>query len=326
MKKKTSEIYLFIFSFLVLFFIIWKTNSYLINGLEETYLKSLINYNILSPDYEFLFQGNEEDRKFFRKYNIYFVSYLYLKISNILLYFKLDNNLLIYIHYSLISLSLSGGIFFTLKCIEKTCSQNIHTIWIYILSTATYIVVVGKVNDSFSHFEFFFVSACLYFAMHKKIIMFILFSFLAVANRETGILTFFIYFLINKKNLKTFSVSMVPIIFFLLLNFNFFIEYPYSFNKIIFVSSDISRPNLFDIFNLDLKKSIGYLCYTLIIYGPLIYCAIDYKIFINKNHNYLFFLFLLVLNFGTFVGNIYPQLVIIPFLSLIFFEKKLKNT
>ena len=68
MKKKTSEIYLFIFSFLVLFFIIWKTNSYLINGLEETYLKSLIIYNILSPDYEFLFQGNEEDRKFFRKY------------------------------------------------------------------------------------------------------------------------------------------------------------------------------------------------------------------------------------------------------------------
>ena len=38
------------------------------------------------------------------------------------------------------------------------------------------------------------------------------------------------------------------------------------------------------------------------------------------------FLFLLVLNFGTFVGNIYPQLVMIPFLSLIFIEKKLKNT
>ena len=54
--QKTSSIYLLIFSFLVLFFIIWKTNSYIINGTEELYLKGLINYNILSPDYEFFFK------------------------------------------------------------------------------------------------------------------------------------------------------------------------------------------------------------------------------------------------------------------------------
>ena len=78
--------------------------------------------------------------------------------------------------------------------------------------------------------------------------------------------------------------------------------------------------------SMDKKTSIGSLLYTLIVYCPLIYCLKDYKVFINKNHNYLFILYLLILNFGTFVGNLYPQLVIIPFLSLIFFGKKLKST
>ena len=120
MKIKTSEIILFIFSFLVLFFIIWKTNIYLIIGVEEIYFKNLIkNINILSSDYEFIFQGSDEDRKFFRKYNSFLLSYFYSKISQILLHFNLDNNLLIYFRYALISFTLSGGVFFTLKCVEK---------------------------------------------------------------------------------------------------------------------------------------------------------------------------------------------------------------
>ncbi len=50
---------------------------------------------------------------------------------------------------------------------------------------------------------------------------------------------------------------------------------------------------------------------------------VGYKIFINKWYSILFVIYFVVLNFGTFIGNIYPQLVIIPFLSIIFFEKKL---
>ena len=324
--KKTSSIYLLIFSFLVLFFIIWKTNSYIINGTEELYLKGLIDYNILSPDYEFFFQGNEEDRKFFRYFGVYFKSYIYFKINFILVNLKLNTNLLIYVHYSLISLSLTGGIFFTLKCVEKICKQNIYTVWIYIISTVSYIIVVGKVNDSFSHYEFFFLSACLFFSMQKKIFFFLLFSVFAIFNRETGILASSIFFLLNQKNFKTLFISTLPLFFFLLFNYNFFIKYPYNINDILFVSSHLSRPNLIDIFDLDFKKSIGYLSYTLLIYCPLIYCFKDYKIFINKNHNYLFFLFLIIVMFGTFLGNIYPHLIIIPFMSVIFFEKKLKNT
>ncbi|WP_435164540.1 hypothetical protein [Candidatus Pelagibacter bacterium nBUS_28] len=325
MKIKTSEITLFIFSFLVLFFIIWKTNSYLINGAEEIYVKNLYNTYILSPNYEFIFVGNDEDRKFFRKFNLYFLSYLYLEVSHFLHFFKLDNNLILYFHYSLISFTLSGGIFFTLKCVEKISNENLHVIWIYILSTTTYILVVGGIYDEFSHFEFFFISGCLYFSIKKKLTLFILFSFFAVANRETGILTFFIYFLLNKKDLRNFIVSISPIIFFIVSNISFFFEYPFDLSKIIFVSS---KPNLtlLDIFSMEKKKFLGSLLYTLIIYCPLIYCSKNYKIFTNMNYSFLFFLYLIILNFGTFVGNIYPQLVIIPFISLIFFGKKIKNS
>jgi hypothetical protein len=155
--------------------------------------------------------------------------------------------------------------------------------------------------------------------------LFILFSFFAVANRETGILTFFIYFLLNKKDLRNFIVSISPIIFFIVSNISFFFEYPFDLSKIIFVSS---KPNLtlLDIFSMEKKKFLGSLLYTLIIYCPLIYCSKNYKIFTNMNYSFLFFLYLIILNFGTFVGNIYPQLVIIPFISLIFFGKKIKNS
>ena len=324
MKISTIHINLFIFSFLVLFFIIWKTNIYLFLGIEEFYIKVLTqNINILSTDNSFIFNGNDEDRKFFRKYNLFLVSYFYTQISHILHYLNLDINLMIYFRYALISFTLSGGIFFLLKCVEKISSANTYVIWIYILSTVSYIVVMGGISDAASHYEFFFISACLYFSMNKKIIMFILFSFFAVANRETGILTFFIYFLFNEKNIKTFLISILPVIFFILSNISFFWEYPFNYSKIIFVSSKPDR-TLFDIFSMDKKNVIGSLLYTLIIYCPLIYCVKQYKIFININYNLLFFLYVFVVNFGNIVGNIYPHLIIVPFLSLIFFGKKLK--
>jgi hypothetical protein len=325
MKISTLKINLFIFSFLVLFFIIWKTNIYLFIGIEEIYIKSLFeNINILSTDNNFTFSGNDEDRKFFRKYNFFFLSHFYTQINHILLYLNLDSNLLIYFRYALISFTLSGGVFFSLKCVEKISNANTYVIWIYILSTVSYILVIGGVAENFSHFEFFFISGCLYFSMNKKAIMFILFSFFAVANRETGIFTFFIYFLFNKKNFKTFLISMSPIIFFISSNVSFFLEYPFNYIKIIIVSSKPDL-NLFDIFSMNKKKAIGSLLYTLIIYCPIIYCVKQYKIFTNINHNLLFFLFIIIVNFGTFLGNVYPHLIIIPFLSLIFFGKKLKT-
>ena len=93
MKTSTLQINLFIFSFLVLFFIIWKTNIYLFLGIEEFYIKVLTqNINILSTDNNYIFAGHDEDRKFFRKYNLFLISYFYTQISNFLLYLNLDIN------------------------------------------------------------------------------------------------------------------------------------------------------------------------------------------------------------------------------------------
>ena len=118
MDKNRSIIELQIFSFLILFFIIWKTNSYVINGSEEIFIKSLINIEVLYPDYEFQFQGNEEDRKYFRRFNVYFFAYLYDALNQFILNLKINNKFLIYFYYSIISLSLTGGIF-TIACVKK---------------------------------------------------------------------------------------------------------------------------------------------------------------------------------------------------------------
>ncbi len=324
MLKNNTEINLFFYSFIILFLIIWKTNSYIINGLEEDFLNSLIYSNNLTSIDDFIFQGNEEDRKYFRRFQLFFFSHLYEKLTIFFNNINIKGIFVIYFYYSIISFSLTGGIFFSLKCVQQVSSDNIYSIWIYILSTVTYILVVGKLNDSFSHFEFFLLSGCLLFSIKRNIFLFILLSCFAIINRETGILASVIYLILNDKNFKNLITSFIPIIFFIIINIDFFINYNFSYSKIILVSSDISRITLINIFHLELDQFFGYLIYTLIIYCPLIYCLKKYNIFINRNFNYLFFLFLFVLNFGTFVGNIYPQLVIIPFLSIIFFGKKIK--
>ena len=325
MQKNIAEINLFFYSFIILFLIIWKTNSYIINGSEEDFLNSLIYSNNLTSIDNFIFQGNEEDRKYFRRFQLFLLSHLYEKLTIFFTNNNIKSIFVIYFYYSIISFVLTGGIFFTLKCVQEVSSDNIYSVWIYIFSTVTYILVVGKLNDNFSHFEFFLISGCLLFSIKRNIFLFIVLSCFAIINRETGILATVIYLILNDKNLKNLITSFVPIIFFIILNIDFFINYNFSYSKIILVSSDVSRITLINIFDLELDQFFGYLIYTLVIYCPLIYCLKKYNIFINKNFNYLFFLFLFVLNFGTFVGNIYPQLVIIPFLSIIFFGKKLRN-
>ena len=102
MKKNNIEINLFFYSFMILFLIIWKTNSYLINDLEEAFLNSLINTDILASKDNFIFQGNEEDRKYFRRFNLFFFSYLYEKLANFFINISIKNIFVIYFHYSIL--------------------------------------------------------------------------------------------------------------------------------------------------------------------------------------------------------------------------------
>ena len=87
-------------------------------------------------------------------------------------------------------------------------------------------------------------------------------SFFAILNRETGILTIFIYYFLNKKIINFYYISCSNSIFFY--SNIIFLNYPYNY-KNYFVSSDISRVNLINVFNLDIIKTIGYFSYTFII-------------------------------------------------------------
>ena len=113
------------------------------------------------------------------------------------------------------------GFFFTIACVKKICNENLYFVWIYILSTSIYILVVGKLNDGFSHFEFLSL-AFIFFYEKENISFFINEFFCNFLNRETGILTIFIYYFLNKKNYKDFIIFLVPIVFFFIVNINFF--------------------------------------------------------------------------------------------------------
>ena len=71
MQKNIAEINLFFYSFIILFLIIWKTNSYIINGSEEDFLNSLIYSNNLTSIDNFIFQGNEEIENILEDFNYF---------------------------------------------------------------------------------------------------------------------------------------------------------------------------------------------------------------------------------------------------------------
>lgn len=309
---------IFVYTTLIFFFYIWKANSYLINGSEQQFIDSLLS------NYDFNFQNNEEDRKYFRRYGILFFKQYYLKINNLLNFLNLNQNYIIYSYYFTISLSLSGGIFFSIKSIQKIYNNNFYIVWISLLSLVLYIVAVGKVNDAFSHFDFFIISGCVYFALNKKKILFMLFVFLGIMNRETGIILGIIYFLLNRKNILNYFILIFPVVFFFIINHNLFNIYPSNFDlkNILFIKSDQSvRVSILNLYNLNLKKILGYLIYTSIIYLPIIYRINRVMILENKYFFLLMLIFFCITLFGTFLGNIYPHLIVVPFWGLFFFQK-----
>jgi len=313
-----NHLSVFVYTTLIFFFFIWKANSYLINGLEQQFIDSLLS------NYEFNFQNTEEDRKYFRRYGILFFNQYYLIINDFLIFLNLNQNYLIYCYYFTISLSLSGGVFFSIKSIQKIYNNNFYITWISLLSLVLYIVAVGKINDAFSHFEFFIISGCLYSSLNKKKILFLIFVFLGIINRETGIILGIIYFFLNRKNTINFFILIIPIILFLILNYNLFNIYPsnFDFKNIFLIKSDPSvRVNILNLYNLELKKIAGYLIYTSIIYLPIIYKINKVKILENKYFLLLFLIFFSIALFGTFLGNIYPHLIVVPFWGLLFFKK-----
>ena len=78
------------------------------------------------------------------------------------------------------------------------------------------------IHEYFSFYELFAVSACIFFALKKKIWFFLLFAILGILNRETGLLLATFYTFINfKKKLYLLPIFVLPFIF-IFINIDFF--------------------------------------------------------------------------------------------------------
>ena len=318
--------------------------SYIFHGFSEkirsNVLISLSEYGIdkeavseITPREKWLLdQADPEDYQFRgidssqgianRQKTRWVLKYLEIKKTNFLLS-NFSPKLAFAIYCLFFSLLISASYVFCLLSFEHIVKKkDIKSSLLFSSAFIFYLYpLYFQIQEFFSFYEMFAISACIFFTLKKEIWFFLLFAILGVLNRETGLLLITFYTFINfKKKLYFLPIFILPSIF-IFINYDIFTQ-PAYYNIGNWLSpydagvSDTARNfSIFNYFGLQYFYSLFlifiYLFPTLIL---LIYSKIDknLKIFLL-----ILFLYLCSLLFGTLITNFFPFIILLPILLAI---------
>lgn len=99
-------------------------------------------------------------------------------------------------------------IFLTFLFIKKTFTYNKYYDFLFLLFI-TFIFQQHLGEYSYSIFEMFFLSLCLYFSKKNLKILFVITCMIAILNRESGFLMLLSWLIFNKKDYKFFLISIL---------------------------------------------------------------------------------------------------------------------
>ena len=232
---------------------------------------------------------------------------------------KLNSNLPYYVNI----LIHSFLIFLTLLFIDRTFQINKEFI-IFFLLYITFIFQNYLGEYSYSIFEMFFASAALYASKKKNIYLFLIFTTMAVLNRESGFIILLTWLIFNN-NYKTFFISSILVfLIFLTINFKtincminpkFFI--PFEPQK-----GQVNVNNFQSINFLSLIKL--FLINYILPFGIIFYNILKYKIK-NKFFILIVLIYLITFLIATPVHHMAVKLIILPLIILSFYLPKKIN-
>ncbi len=212
-------------------------------------------------------------------------------------------------------------LFFSYLLLNKTFSLDKKYNLIFLLFI-TFIFQQYLSEYSYSIFETFFLSLCLYASKNKKVLIFLTSCLLAVLNRESGFLIILSWLIFNQKDFKkVFLFYGIAIITFILVNLDI-IDCLLNPKFFIPLESQKGQVNWSDLDNINLL-SIGKLIFTnfLLPFGIGFYFLIQTKLK-NLILILLFLIYLLVFVFATPLHHMAVRLTILPLIfTAIYFYK-----
>lgn len=262
--------------------------------------------------------GEFSDRHKVRWVKSLFLQEIYLaseKISNVLPYY-----INIFLH--------SLVVFLTLIILNKTFSFN-HKYTLLFLLYVTFLFQGYLSEYSYSIFEMFFLSLCLFASKNKKIFLFTVSGILAVLNRESGFIILLSWFIFNKEFKKLIIVYFITGMIFLFLNFDI-IKCLINPKFFIPLENQVGHTDIYDIFEINILSLIKiFILNFLLPFGLAFYYLIE-TAKVNKALLLMIVIYLLVFIIATPLHHVSIRLLLLPliFTSIYFFlskDKKFKN-
>ncbi len=244
--------------------------------------------------------GDLHDRHKLRWVKIWLLKNIYIFGSNI------NETLPYYLNIFLHSILL----FLTLIILNKTFKLEILHIIFYLLFIC-FIFQQQLSEYSFSIFELFFASMCIYASKIKNLILLSLLSFLAILNRESGIILLLSWFIFNNDYKKIIISLIIISISYLLINYRhvncminpaFFVPFEYQKNQVNFSDiKDIGIISTIKLFTINFIIPFGIIFYNYIV-----------KKIRNKSFLIITLIYLVTFLVATPLLHISTKMIILP--------------
>ena len=289
------------------------------NSAKIRYSQELIsNDNHKSLNRECEITGDFSDRHKVRWVKSLFLKEIYLaseKISSVLPYY-----INIFLHSFLI--------FLTLIILNKTFSFN-HKYTLLFLLYVTFLFQGYLSEYSYSIFEMFFLSLCLYASKNRKIFLFTVSGILAVLNRESGFIILLSWLVFNKEFKKLIVVNFITGMIFLFLNLDI-IKCLINPNFFIPFENQKGHTDIHDIFEINILSLIKIFILNFFLPFGLTFYYLIGTVKVNKVLLTIILIYLLVFIIATPLHHVSIRLLLLPliFTSIFFFSsqnKKLKT-
>ncbi len=291
------------------------------SDIDENSAKIKYSEKLVSEDtYKSLNRECEITGQFSDRHKVRWVKSLFLQ-EIFLISEQISNVLPYYINIFLHSLV----IFLTLIILNKTFSFN-HKYTLIFLLYVTFLFQGYLSEYSYSIFEMFFLSLCLYASKNKKIFLFAISGILAVLNRESGFIILLSWLIFNKEFKKLMIIYIVTGIIFLLLNFDIL---KCLINPIFFIplENQEGQTDFHDIFKINIISLIKILILNFLLPFGLVFYFLVKTDRINKVLLAMLLIYFLVFMIATPLHHVSVRLLLLPlvFTSIYLFSNQKKN-
>jgi hypothetical protein len=187
-------------------------------------------------------------------------------------------------------------------------------------------VTLSGMEEEFTYIETATIAAGLYFALRGRFFMFLVVLFVSVANRETGVALGAVYSVINWRQVRYWwSPVFIGGAFLLGINVDLLSD-PDFYNPRTFAGGHLGRPSIQNFLSYP-SETIGFVLELSVIFSPLLFIFwrhVRDKIIVPLL--VLLGIYGFILIFGTYIGNIFPYLLLAPLLiALVVRSYYLKN-